>query len=81
MLTSCFECKQIVQVLPMFLDSLNNLPFCGLLTIDCTNKLFGLEDVITFIHLTLQEYLAAYHLASLEESQQIKIIKLHGGKD
>ena len=75
------ECKQIVHELPMSLDSLNKSPFRGLLTIDRTSKLFGLEDVLTFLHLTLQEYLAASHIASLPEIQQIKMIKLHGGKN
>ena len=65
----------------MSLDSLNKSPFCGLLTIDRTSKLFGLEDVLTFLHLTLQEYLAAYHIASLPEIQQTKTITLHGGKN
>ena len=64
------ECKQIVHELPMSLDSLNKSPFHGLLTIDRTSKLFGLEDVLTFLHLTLQEYLAASHIASLPEIQQ-----------
>ena len=75
------ECKQIVHELPMSLDSLNKSPFRGLLTIDRTSKLFGLEDVLTFLHLTLQEYLAASHIASLPEIQQINTIKLHGGKN
>ena len=72
------ECKQIVHELPMSLDYLNKSPFRGLLTIDCTN---GLEDVLTFLHLTLQEYLAAYYTACLPEIQQIEMIKLHGGKN
>ena len=75
------ECKQIVHELPMSLDSLNKSPFRGLLTIDRTSKLFGLEDVLTFLHLTLQEYLAASHIASLPEIQQINMIQLHAGKN
>ena len=75
------ECKQIVHELPMSLDLLNKSPFRGLLTIDRTSKLFGLEDVLTFLHLTLQEYLAAYHIASLPEIQQKEMIALHGGKN
>ena len=63
------ECKQIVHELPMSLDSLNKSPFHGVLTLDRTSKLFGLEDVLTFLHLTLQEYLAASHIASLPEIQ------------
>ena len=75
------EQKQIVHELPMSLDSLNSSLFRGLLTIDLTAKLFGLENVVTFLHLTLQEYLAAYYLAIVEEDQQMKMIKLHGGKN
>ena len=75
------EQKQIIHELPMSLDSLNSSPFRGLLTIDLTAKLFGLENVVTFLHLTLQEYLAAYYLAIVEEDQQMKMIKLHGGKN
>ena len=75
------EQKQIIHELPMSLDSLNSSPFRDLLTIDCTAKLFGLENVVTFLHLTLQEYLAAYYLAIVEEDQQMKMIKLHGGKN
>ena len=75
------EQKQIVHELPMSLDYLNSSPFRGLLTIDRTAKLFGLENVVSFLHLTLQEYLAAYYLAIVEEDQQMKMIKLHGGKN
>ena len=75
------EQKQIIHDLPMSLDSLNSSPFRGLLTIDCTAKLFGLENVVTFLHLTLQEYLAAYYLAIVEEDQQMKMITSHGGKN
>ena len=75
------ESKQIVHELPMSLDSLNSSPFRGLLTIDRTAKLFGLEDVVTFLHLTFQKYLAAYHLASLNEDQQTMMIILHSGND
>ena len=63
------ETKQIVHELPMSLDYLSSSSFRGLLTIDRTAKakLFGLEDVVTFLHLSLQEYLAAYHLTSLKK--------------
>ena len=74
------ENKQVVHQLPMPLDSLNETPFRGLLATDCIAKEYGLEDVVTFLHLTLQEYLAAYYLASLNDDQQTEIIALYGAK-
>ena len=68
------ENKQVVHQLPMPLDSLNETPFRGLLATDCIAKEYGLEGVVTFLHLTLQEYLAAYHLASFNDDQQTEII-------
>ena len=53
----------------------------GLVTIDHTVAMFGLTDTHTFLHLTLQEYLAAYHIASREEDEQIKLLQEHGMKD
>ena len=43
----------------------------GLLTIYPT----GLHRTYSFLHLTLQEFLAAYHIANLDKSQQMKIIQ------
>ena len=53
----------------------------GLVTIDHTVAMFGLTNTHTFLHLTLQEYLAAYHIASQEEDEQIKILQEHVKKD
>ena len=63
------ECKQIVK-LPLSLESLDSSFLHGL----------DLEDTVVFLHLTLQEYLAACHLASLDEHQQTEMIRLHLGK-
>ena len=43
----------------------------GLVTVDSTAELFGIEDLYTFLHLTFQEYLAAFYLAGLENEEQV----------
>ena len=53
----------------------------GLVTVDHTVAMFGLTNTHTFLHLTLQEYLAAYHIASREEAEQIKLFQEHRMKD
>ena len=73
------ESKQIVK-LPEPMKPLNSSCVCGLLAIDSTIRIAGLEDTVVFLHLTLQEYLAACHLASLDEHQQAEMIRLHVGK-
>ena len=55
-------------------------PSLGLVTIDCTAGLYGYRDLYTFLHLTLQEYLAAYHISKLEEEEQAKVISKYGKK-
>ena len=55
-------------------------PSLGLVTIDCTAGLYGYCDLYTFLHLTLQEYLAAYHISKLEEEEQAKVISKYGKK-
>ena len=46
-------------------------PSLGLVTVDSTAELFGMEDLYTFLHLTFQEYLAAFYLAELEDEKQV----------
>ena len=74
------ERKQIVK-LPVSLEPLNSSCLRGLLTIDRAIRITGLEDTVVFLHFTLQEYLAACHLASLDDNQQTELIRLHSGKD
>ena len=56
----------------------SDIPSLGLLTIDTTARFFNVEHVYTFLHLTFQEYLAAYHIAKLDHQTQTEIILAYG---
>ena len=49
----------------------------GLIAIDRYFVRYGIDESYTFLHLTLQEYLAAVHIAGLSESEQINIVSSH----
>ena len=56
-----------------------NLPLSlatlGLMKINPHIEWFGIDEELTFIHSTIQEFLAAYHLSSLSSAQQVCDLK------
>ena len=49
----------------------------GLVVIDRYFFKYGIDESYTFLHLTLQEYLAAVHIARLSESERTKVVSSH----
>ena len=78
--TMTVNCKQFLEQDEFSLSDTtgSDEPSLGLVTIDCTAGLYGYRDLYTFLHLTLQEYLAAYHISKLEEEEQAKVISEYG---
>ena len=54
----------------------------GLITVDRMAGVCGFESLYTFLHLTFQEYLAAYHIFSQlkEEEKLVRVLKKYGRK-
>ncbi len=50
-------------------------PFLGLVVVDSTAKLFGFKEVYTFLHLTSQEFLCAWHISKLDSPRQREEIR------
>ena len=67
--------KQVITKGPANSDEAQSL---GLTTTDITAGLCGYENSYSFLHLTLQEFLAAYHLSKLDDNQQLSVIEKFG---
>ena len=60
-------------------DFFNYNDSLGLITVDRVAMSCGFQKMYTFLHLTFQEFLAAFYISSQEEEEQLKIIKQFGG--
>ena len=58
-------------------DSMNDKENPGLLVIDRYFAKFDVNETYSFLHLTLQEYLSAFHIAVCDDNKQITIVTSH----
>ena len=76
----CAETELIFQDLPSDFDSLGLMQSCPELYVDR-----GASVSYNFLHLTVQEYLAAYHISQQSRDEQVAFmrdnVKLEGGSD
>ena len=76
------ESRQVLKKseIPHFSDISSGSESMGLITVDCMASVCGFENLYTFLHLTFQEYLAAYHISKLEEEKQLEVITQYSQK-
>ncbi len=67
-----FEKDELLQICGE--GSMNDDENPGLLVIDRYFVKFGLNETYSFLHLTLQEYLSAVHIAGCDDSEQVAIV-------
>ncbi len=69
------QSKQTITLGPTLSKDGSDVHSLGLVTVDKTAKLFGVKDLYSFLHLTFQEFLTAYHICTCPIEEQQKIIR------
>ncbi len=69
------QSKQAITLGPTLSKNGSDVHSLGLVTVDKTAKLFGVKDLYSFLHLTFQEFLTAYHICTCPIEEQQKIIR------
>ena len=74
--------KQVMKKseLDFFMDLSSGSESLGLITVDRMASKCGFDNLYSFLHLTFQEYLAAYHISKLAEDEQLKMISKYGNR-
>ena len=72
----CLAFNMTFKSSPVLFDS--NESFLGLVTVQPTSKHYGVGILHAFHHLSIQEYLAAYHITELEEYEQDVVLTAYG---
>ena len=57
--------------------SVSDIANLGIIVVDKKVGLSGGEPILSFVHQTNQEFLAAYHLSTLSSDEQLKAIREH----
>ncbi|KAL5517308.1 hypothetical protein EMCRGX_G002839 [Ephydatia muelleri] len=60
--------------------SISDVVNLGIIIADQKEGLTGGEPVLSFVHLTNQEFLAAYHVSTLPPDEQLKAVREHVGQ-
>ena len=60
--------------------SISDVANLGIIVVDKEEGLSGREPILSFVHLTIQEFLAAYHVSTLSSDEQLKAIRQHIGQ-
>ena len=76
-----FTENKVASILPQVLDSSDRFLCLGLL--QCARSLLPVGQGLSFhfVHLTIQEFLAALHLVTLPNEEKLKVSEAHAGND